>query len=803
MTPTRPSPILAPAAAALLALHNGAPPSVAQPTPPAPAPTIATLPPSTQFPRPETPPPPAEPEPAGSNPLASAALNLDRIEAWVDWCELAGSSASVLYGVPAPADTAAAAQAGAAILSIIRVTARQIDEGTVEADKRAAAGTASPEEESLLNRAVHARSVLLPLRAARAMLLSAAGERDPERRRRLATEAGKLAAAAEPVAPWADAERSLLRALALLASSDTPETGREAAQAAAAGVATLNEDGAPEALRTELGDDLGFVAVLATARTEPASALAALTTLVDRGPIRSNPAARIAAAEVHLRLRAGTSAPASAPRDAFSGYLLATDAQPDLKSAANVLQRLAAVVGERAPATAPPVARAASCLAALRASPSTATIEGCAAEGGEQPPASRERRLFLAVLAGASPLPPESTPETRLALARALLALSEPPSADAQPHPDRAAAGALALTALAPLPIESVGLVGEQAWLAATDYPVLNSPAPNWSLDDLRLRRALAEPLDQALVTVRDIRSPAHAARAWSILLDRPQRDPAIMSGDRAALTGTAAAAVDDAARRGPGATSTAGAAWPDLLAEAAAFAPLPATAVLPTPDSLSPAGRLRAALARLDAPGVESALTSLGNDPASLAESLATISDRAWARCRSATARFALTPPTPEQASAARVLALTAPRLDAFSEPQRPVARERAALALLISADAPGASRLLEASINAGTPRLDLILALAEAHLANADNPRAFARFREAAAATKPDGEFAADHFHAWARMLQILDRRATTDAEKEEVKRQARRLRTLSPEKTCPPCAEAIEAVARKHAL
>lgn len=757
--------------------------------------------PATAFPRPDAPEPIAAPESSHADALTNAMANLDRIEAWLAWCDLSGSSDSVLYGTPSPADRAAASACSAAVLSLIRATAKQIDEGIARADKTNASGASRPGIEALAARAIHARTVLLPLRAARAMLLSAAIEPDPDRRTRLANDAGALAAGAEPVAPWADAERSLLRALALLLQSDAAEKGNEAAAIAATGVKTINDPDTPPALRDELGDELGFTLVLASARTDPESALAALRTLALREPVRSRRDSRVVAAELRARLIAPGRDLASASATAFDGYLDAIEADKGPLGDTRSIDRLSAIVGARVAAPKAPTARAAWFLAALRRSLSPGTIERCAVDGSSSETGARERRVYLGVLASVAPPPADATSEVRIALAKGLLSLaaSEPDT------PESRAAGALALASLAPLPIGAVDGIGERAWQAAGPRPAGPFTFPSWSLDDLQFRRALSEPIAESIRTIARIESGTHASLAWAALLDRFQRDPAQMAGDRTQLLSVAAEARADAAKRLAGNSGFDVLAWADLDAEAdavqrsargdAAAPSLPA-------DRVSTKGRLAVGLALTDPQIVIAAMNDAPDGPAR-AEAAAMLIDRAWAKCAAAVGRFAITPCTPSESRAAAILALGAAFVDSLDAEPRRLARERTAWGMLLSGDAVNAARLFEASMAAGASRADLVRGLAEAHLAAGDDARAFARFRELVTATRPEGEFAADHFHAWARMLQILDRRAGTESEKEDLRRQVRRLRTLDPARACPPCAAAIDAIAASLGL
>ena len=86
------------------------------------------------------------------------------------------------------------------------------------------------------------------------------------------------------------------------------------------------------------------------------------------------------------------------------------------------------------------------------------------------------------------------------------------------------------------------------------------------------------------------------------------------------------------------------------------------------------------------------------------------------------------------------------------------------------------------------------------EAHLSLGDDISAFARFRAVATAREEDqaARSSRPYWHAWARMLEILERQNADGARTDEIDRTVRRLRALPSWGTHADCVEKIEAVA-----
>lgn len=786
-----------------------------------PAATTPELPaPWARPPRPANPPPEA-PSRSGTAEESDLDVGLGRvseIETWFDWAGISGSASSVLLGMPAPADRAAAAAAGEQIVAIARDAATRLDRAVEAHDRDRAAGAAAPPElESRIGEAIHARTVRLPLRVARAMLLAAAVEPDDARAAKLIAAAKSLAQRAEPVSPWADAERSLLLAFADLARPGTPPTDALASLSTAG--KTISDPSLPDTLRdqlrSELAAEIGLATALAigAARGEHAAA-AALDALTSAAPIKGNPALTRLAAETRLRTASPKGAVAGAPESAFAGFVPALRGPADIAAARTALLRLAAQLDQ---ATVHPRGSVQSLIAAwasLDREPSPDHVREALAAASGVPEGSPWNPvgvwIALAVdLAAASP-------ELRLAVAAAGADAAERLSV----RTDQLAAIAVARDALAPLgPFRDTDLAHRVFTLSiALGGPGrVGEGATSWGLKEILQAQAARAPFDEAEVlltkadaTASDAGPPC--AECWWGLLDALLRDSEAVA-ERQEQIRRVAAATESAARTLLASTPTAPA--PRLAAAAVALTDALLTqartdeAVASAPSTEShPAVGLLIAVASAEGQAAPASLAAAiaRLDPTEAAAWLARLSDRAWARLAPFTRQMlAADSPagsTPARSSAA-TLNILRNHIALLPSAQRPLATERSAWGALLAGNAAAAVPLFESVIAGAGRRADLVRGLAESRLASGDDPAAFAAFRDLSAATTPTGATAAAYFQAWTRMIEILDRQNATGDKSETLAREIRRLRLLKPEPVCPPCAERIEAVARKLAI
>lgn len=737
-------------------------------------------------PRPDTE-PPAPPAPApGDNPDLSGALAQVRaIEQWFDWMSLSGSSDHVLLGVAAPADIAAVRLGTRSVPPMAGLAAKLIDRGIEAHDRSPARG--EPATEELVSRAIHARTVLLPLRVARLTLLSAALEPAESRARQLRETAGKMAASAEPVSPWADAERSLLIGLAWLGNGGAAEAGEHFTRAAA----TLAEPGTPQPVRDELGAPLRVAEAMI-------GGAVGMDALLREQMEKSDPREAELMASALWRVSSRDRSPAEAPSPAFRGYDAAYGALarrvPPVELPAVILNRLGAVVGHDAHAGAPGIVRAASLYQRCRTAVDQDSVRLTVALALE----------LLRTEPSASALAawvPFSAPEDalRLELARAACELGE---AGITP-PVLAREAVRRLAALDPA--TDPALFQRVVSLARANDVPLNTIENGSAIDPagVLVARSWNAPFDEAERLLGEA-VPAHPApepvlRGWAHLLDRLLRDPDEVGGDRTRIHRVAERSLAASPPVDARDTSTLlridALLALDRLAEAENLA---GTARSGT----NPIGFLLVQVARRDAAAAAQTLGALASGESAserMPHAVRLLSDRGWALIAGWTRWFADEPATDTVRAGALGLALTMDRLDALNADQQDLARERAAWGLLFAGEAPRAVASFRELVARIGKRADLLRGLGESALSAGDDAAAFGAFRDIASATNPQGEGARDYFHAWARMLEILQRKNSGGERNDSIAREVRRLRLLNPSGACAPCAERIEAIAR----
>ena len=203
------------------------------------------------------------------------------------------------------------------------------------------------------------------------------------------------------------------------------------------------------------------------------------------------------------------------------------------------------------------------------------------------------------------------------------------------------------------------------------------------------------------------------------------------------------------------------------------------------------------------------------------MTDTMRSVSDRFWPFIQTLTKSFAGGALAPDAEVAAKALALLGDCQSKFAPSDVSECTERCAWGALLAGKPAKAAEWFGAVVNGTIPApsaggappaarrgVDQLRGLAEAQLAANDLPAAFATFRDIASATDPSKEpgaaHAADYFHAWARMLEILDRQADEKPERIQViAREVRRLRLLKPADACPECAKRIEQVASRRGV
>ncbi len=147
------------------------------------------------------------------------------------------------------------------------------------------------------------------------------------------------------------------------------------------------------------------------------------------------------------------------------------------------------------------------------------------------------------------------------------------------------------------------------------------------------------------------------------------------------------------------------------------------------------------------------------------------------------------------------RIIALISSRLSREQDAARLVRIERdAAIALILTGEPERAlETLLRIAARAGKS-VDRLHLQAEARIAVRDDAGAFADLRALAAATEADTRTNDLYWYAWARMIEILDRRNTTGERTPVILREITRLRATDGFDLCAECAERIERVASR---
>lgn len=801
----------------------------------------------------EPPTPAANPAPApaaaaaATHPITGGLADARAVEACFERMAANAADLSVLFGVPSREDRDIVETQAREALSRISQATKKLEAGIAAHDRAQAAdgaGAASPDtsvSEEAAGAAVHARTVLLPLRAARAMLLSAAMESDGVKRTKLLESAAKAAGGAEPVSPWADAERSLVMGIAgLLRAQEKPEALREALDHLAAAKKTITEPDAPRGLEIELGDDVALASVLGIAAAQPGTDTAkVLDRMLEQPAFNAGTptalSARIVAAEVRLRLLSPTGLSSTTSSAALAGFASEFDrAMRDHRDAPAMLSRLMRVASEKADGDEPANAKGGivGLLASLRSaatSPTSANIESAekriAAMNGDDP----WRRIGTVIL---METPPGGDSQARLTLAHAGVNLL-PTVRDGA---ERSRVLDRARNALAPLGPTADLSLAHLLFTPSSDAPAgatplrVSSGRTTWGLKEVLEARA-AEALarsdyGQAIDwLMRAMEKPVAQSRpcveCWWRVLDAMLRDPAAAKSKRGEI-GTCLAMIrfDSGAwmlHDTPASTSLER-IDPELrpMREAedrlARMYAVDALLIEGKPDDAAKLVRdliitprvhpgTKALLAAAGAwPGPESLHEVLqGMDAGERAEWAARLIDRSWAVVGFLTKGLIETKDVKHLSGSSKVLADLSTMIDALPEAARPAARERCAWGLLLSGDAKSAAEQFRSCIAASGKRIDLLRGLGESLIQSSDDTGAFAAFRDISAAASASGETARDHFQAWARMLEILQRQNADGSKSAMIARESRRLMQLNPAAACEECAQIIEAAGR----
>lgn len=723
------------------------------------------------------------------------------------------------------------------VLTLVAESMRTIDRGATpdDADERA-------------ERLAIARESVLPLRAARAALWMA-GTATPEQRLAWARRAEALAADADAVTAWAMGERGLILGLARAIAGEGDEALASFAEAREAWSA--DENAPPHGAALEL--NLGIALALATSQSENAGVEAArsqLERVATRTPFVTTQNQRdwalaLLAASVSDRInfaRAGND-----PSERLRAVELAALRAPSLINARNttepdpgvrrrdVYERLRWLIDEARLPEASVVRLPGVGVAAVAAG---AEIHDQAARraaidlleralDADDADGARDDANVLYELGRVSA---PGTAGERSRGAEALLRF-----ADLAPTDDRTpTALALACAAASGLP----GAEGEALYTrclrAAIGTPGASS-VPRIDTWRLELARVLLS---------RD--ADAEISTRWGAMLEASEALRSVEGDERRddaarTLVRTWLAAIDEV-RPGAGAIDDTGHEWRERVAVAARAEGEHVVSALDGAGDASIASIragahcliAEAALELGDPKGAAehaaktagadvgpeiraraeatlfAASAALGHAPEAFAHldtasaldqprainTLRRAEHRAWSAVELGTDAFPEPNPAPALAQAADILARAIAWRDAHDLRIDAPTRERAARALVHARRAEDALRVLGPADNAP---VEMLLLRGEAQLLANQDAAAFDAFRRVAVALDPDRTSTRPYWHAWARMLEILQRRNPDGARSPDIRREIRRLRTLESWGRFDDCAERIEAVGR----
>lgn len=767
------------------------------------------------------------------------------VESWQRWSDAASLPRIVMYGHPEPRRVAAARLSARSMCALCAAAIALID-ATVDALDRPGGAAVSDEEQARRDQAVmrllHARQVVLPLRAARASLLLAATEPRAEMKGRLADSAEAIARKVEPVSPWAQAESMLIAAGAMLLR-DKPAEALAAAESAEQAVEAA---AAPPALRRAvlvesallrargLGASRGPITAREAMREwfesdrfvvagvrDIADSLAAADIFVwlaarEAQPITNEGERRAVQARAHqvfAEIAAGRTQPERLFVYRHAGRHVTPasplDGLPAVSSIGFALVRMGeeGKAGEAAAALDALIERAPESLEALESDAAFLLARARFEEGGP----SGLLRAAEAGLSFSQRFPADDRAPEALEIAASAAANARASAADSA---DAAKAEDLLLTALRKLHTSALEAERADPWRAL--LAELGAQRAGRAEPSASIEAATESALVSRAVTTPAwmIRAELAAARAWSEALriceDAPEGLlPVPDAAARAATQLLELSSPRDISAAGPRAPAEASMEMASRRARALNVLGRPADALTELERSLAPGaaessasgpGALQEALTaylllarEADAQQIAQRLEAV--QPGAPRALLARASDRAWRGIEPSTRAFIAG--EPPAAPGAGSLVFRASAHWAGDPDRRIMQHAREAWALLLSGDAAGAAGAFESVAQAGHRTASVLRGLGEARLVLKDDARAFEAFRETARALETQQDFARDYFHAWTRMLEILARRGASTDDAATVRREIARLRSLPGALEQPDCMVRLRGV------
>ncbi len=757
--------------------------------------------------------------------------NLERlvceVEAWSRWMTVWGAERALLYGVPSEADIAMARRGARSILWLC--------------DRALALGAAAagdPNAESA--ESVYTREDVLPLRAARAMIVMASLSPDAELRTALAREAGAIAERVPGMSAWAQVQRAVIAGQSSLILGETDAALRSFVDAER----TLRDSATPGGLVRDAGDEVALASVMAVLRAKgPAAARSLLQTVTEKSPFvdhgtRDPHLALLASmAELRIAQHEAASMTDGAARlatleDAYQSFaLLAT--RTDCAMSAVDLRRLVyaglgPVVAREAPLEVLPavvsVARARHLAELQRTPEALAVLEpllrrtsdelgavepdamwlAAALMAGSEGPGERRRAADLFMrLAQEFPNDPQSAQAVEAACSAAFRLFND--ASPAEPS-TRERAREFLIEALQLAHNSRADVPRQQAWRLELCRQLTSDPAERDAQRTLaRLEEAAAVMATIEANTLDRATAAYLCAAGWSSALEIAGRRPEAFEAagmtvaelaEETLLASESARAQIEAALRAQGPSvdevlrqasrSSVACAGEALLALGRAQEGWSLVSSLSgaTPrDEVNPRVARAAVHLLVELGGMSEARAWLERlcdiSPDWARWTMAELSDRAWAMVEPAAMGFAADSELESSAeSAVPMLRLVDDAAHCRSMEESDTYRRRLAWGLIVSGDGHQAARVFEELIATHGRQVDLLRGLGEARLAYRDDAGAFPVFREIAGALENDGRRDRNYWHSWTRMIQILGRQNGDGSRTATILREARRL-------------------------
>ncbi|MBL8745869.1 MAG: hypothetical protein JNK58_05870 [Phycisphaerae bacterium] len=737
---------------------------------------------------------------------------VEAAEAWYRTMSADGAARFTMVGATSPATRSAAR----AVVALAAGATAVLDRAIEAADLASDSGR-KPDDDDALSTALHARQIILPLRAARAALVLAASAEDHEQKVRLATLALETTLRVEPVSAWSESERFVVSGWALHLINRHPEalTAFEKARAAA------NAKDAEPAVRNEalidaaLGESLALLA-----SRGPVTARESMQKRMNTAPFVEQDQvdlwAALAAVDVLMTiapLEAATFQDASARNAAMAWpwreieKILPRLAFPQRGAVyAHLAPKLSAVPA--AVETLPGAARLAAAWAALAQSlPDHDAAQRTLAPLADPTQAPSDvvhrdaSRLFCrAAAAGSDPVVLSKASRVALAFVECC------PQEDAVGEMLGASAHA-AEKRLRNAPTDDDARMARDDLLASlralSSAPIRMDDADRdpWRLTLARLLLAMIARAEwsesialasEARSTLRLVTSPAQTRDATPLLIEiwiallrdaeesddeeapvaRVAAELAAMCDEKNAPTLEIMAVGRARSRLAVRQPEQALAALQPFLAPDHPASPLALETGIEAALRMENESEARAFAARLD----------------SAASVLSRLSRRAWHAMEPSTTGFiagapATVPPPP--IAVFRIAADVSTDAD-----QSAMHRTRLAWSLLLNNRPEEAARHFRDAMNTDNANAGLRRGLGEALLVMNDEEGAFMAFNEIARAFGARQDFTREYWHAWTRMLEILSRRHRTPDEDARIRREIARLRSLDSALEHPDC-------------